>query len=159
MKENTENKLNVKDDTDMNDIEIQMKYEDELDEKIINWERENKSQCDICLRYVLTKNLQRHKKEVHENKKVKVLKTLGNIQCEECGEKIVQETLEKHMQRKHNNAIEKQQCKFCDKYISKPNISKHLKTHKTNEFICEYCGKTFRLLASHTKHIKKCQHL
>ena len=104
--------------------------------------------CDICeTTFSLKRNLKRHKKVIHEGKKL--------YPCKICQKTFsVTKYLERHISVVHEGQ-KGYVCDSCGRVTSSNfNLKKHIKTIHQNEkkFVCDICGKIFRTLFNLKRH-------
>ena len=104
--------------------------------------------CDICeTTFSLKRNLKRHKKVIHEGKKL--------YPCKICQKTFsVTKYLERHISVVHEGQ-KGYVCDSCGRVTSSNfNLKKHIKTIHQNEkkFVCNICGKIFPTLFNLKRH-------
>jgi len=118
-----------------------------------------KETCPIC--FVKCFDIQIHLKKIHENP----LPLENEFPCTSCSYKGSKKSyLYSHIKMAHD--ITFTFCKVCNQEINALKISSHMKKHQENQFSCNPCDKTFRvmrdlarhILYHHKKHRNKCEH-
>ncbi|XP_067670545.1 zinc finger protein 665-like [Haliotis asinina] len=91
------------------------------------------------------------KEELKEHLKIHIKHT---YMCDTCGETFAYESdYAAHLKKHYSDELLK--CNFCElKFVSRIDLTDHLKTHVMELQICVTCGETFTDQAKYLKHIK-----
>ena len=108
--------------------------------------------CEQCPKiFPKNRELERHTNAVHEDLR-------QDCKCDICGKWYTKlSSLENHIYIIHKTEINEifVKCKFCDKTISKRNLSTHIKTvHEVHKHKCDKCDKIYSTTYLLNKHIK-----
>ena len=129
-------------------------------------EDEEKKECTICDKVVLTKNMRRHKDEVHKTHRINENTApaedlcVWKFKCIECGSIFKRKSnFETHMKNSHSKILKLVHCSLCTKsYKRKSDLTAHIRDkHSNNDYTCTRCGKRFSKKSNLGRHVKTCE--
>ena len=122
------------------------------------------SKCSICKDPISSKNLKRHKNEVHEILTKNPLKEPDQKwHCPKCGQEFKRvEKLQRHLAEIHFPSYQKKwKCGQCEKsFFFERNLKSHTERVHTHfpfysTFNCNQCEKSFKVKGNLTRHQKE----